>query len=94
MPAMTNCGKLERSGRQSGETAGARIGYAGARKGRQQKRIGDCMRRYVWTGVIIGSTVGGMVPMLWGDDMFSYASVWLSAVGGAVGLWAGYRFYG
>ncbi len=52
------------------------------------------MRSYIWTGVIIGSTVGGMIPWLWGDSMFSYASVWLSAAGGAIGLWLGYKFYG
>ena len=51
------------------------------------------MRAYIWTGIIIGSTIGGMVPWLWGDSMFSYASILLSFVGAAVGLWAGFKLY-
>ena len=38
-----------------------------------------------------GSTVGGLVPALWGGDTFSMAGVLLSTVGGALGIWAGYR---
>lgn len=42
-------------------------------------------------GLAIGSTLGGMVPLLWGDSAFSMMSILLSAVGGAIGIWVGYR---
>jgi hypothetical protein len=40
----------------------------------------------IWMGVLIGSTIGGLLPELWGDSMFSYTSVLLSGVGAFVGL--------
>jgi uncharacterized membrane protein YeaQ/YmgE (transglycosylase-associated protein family) len=43
-------------------------------------------------GLLVGSTVGGFVPSLWGDNnMFSLAGFFFSFVGGVVGVWAGYR---
>jgi hypothetical protein len=33
-----------------------------------------------------GSPIGGLLPELWGDSMFSYTSVLLSGVGAFVGL--------
>ena len=43
-------------------------------------------------GAFVGSIVGGFVPSLWGDNsMFSPAGMLFSVVGGAVGVWAGYR---
>ncbi len=32
--------------------------------------------------MFIGSTIGGMIPMLWGDSAFSVTSVLLSGAGG------------
>jgi uncharacterized membrane protein YeaQ/YmgE (transglycosylase-associated protein family) len=49
------------------------------------------MRLRIWTGILIGSTVGGLIPGLWGDGALSYWSVLLSAAGAFVGLWIGYR---
>jgi hypothetical protein len=46
----------------------------------------------IWIGLMIGSGVGGYVPVLWGGDLISFSSVILSAVGGIVGIWLGYRF--
>jgi hypothetical protein len=34
---------------------------------------------------------GGYLPAVWGGDLFSISSVMLSAVGGLVGIWLGYR---
>jgi hypothetical protein len=41
----------------------------------------------IWIGLAIGSTVGGLVPSLWGDSVFSFSSVILTAVGGLLGIW-------
>lgn len=45
----------------------------------------------VWIGIFIGSTIGALIPKLWGGDLLSYSSVLLSGVGGLVGLWVGFR---
>jgi hypothetical protein len=43
-------------------------------------------------GLFLGSTVGGFVPSAWGDNNFlSPAGIFLTLVGGVVGVWAGYR---
>jgi hypothetical protein len=47
-------------------------------------------RGFIWFAVLIGSTIGSLIPELWGADMFSYSSVLLGGVGGFVGLWLGY----
>jgi uncharacterized membrane protein YeaQ/YmgE (transglycosylase-associated protein family) len=49
------------------------------------------MRARIWLGVLIGSTIGGFIPDLWGAGMFSYSSVLLSAVGAFAGLWLAAR---
>lgn len=51
------------------------------------------MKRFVWSGFFLGSAVGTYVPYLWGDTSFlSMGSIVGSAVFGALGIWAGYRF--
>ena len=52
------------------------------------------MRASVWIAIFIGSTIGGLVPALWGGDMMSYSGVLLSGVGAFVGLWVAYRVSG
>jgi hypothetical protein len=49
------------------------------------------MRSRIWLGVLIGSTIGGLIPGLWGGDLVSYSGVLLSGLGGFVGLWIGYK---
>jgi uncharacterized membrane protein YeaQ/YmgE (transglycosylase-associated protein family) len=51
------------------------------------------MQARIWLGVLVGSTVGGFIPNLWGAGLLSYSSVVLSAVGGFVGLWLVYKMY-
>jgi hypothetical protein len=46
----------------------------------------------IWLGLTVGSAVGGYLPLLWGGDLISFSAVLLSAVGGIVGIWLGYRF--
>ena len=45
----------------------------------------------IWIGLILGSTGGGYLPTLWGGELISFWSVILSALGGIVGIWLGYR---
>lgn len=43
----------------------------------------------IWGGMFIGSTVGGMVPYLWGGGFFAY-SIW-GAIGGFFGIYLGFK---
>jgi len=49
------------------------------------------MRSYIWIGIFVGSTIGGLLPELWGAGVFSYASVLLGGAGAVVGLWLGFK---
>jgi hypothetical protein len=49
------------------------------------------MQGRIWLGVLIGSTIGGFIPDLWGAGLLSYSSVLLSGVGAFAGLWLGYK---
>ncbi len=40
-----------------------------------------------WFAILIGSTIGGFVPDLWGGEMLSYAGVVWSGIGAVAGLW-------
>lgn len=51
------------------------------------------MQGRVWFAVLLGSTVGGFIPDLWGAGLLSYSALILSAVGGLVGLWLVYKMY-
>ena len=48
-------------------------------------------KKFVWFGLFIGSTIGSLLPAMWGDDMFSVSSFVLSIAGGVAGIWVGYR---
>jgi hypothetical protein len=41
--------------------------------------------------MVIGSTLGGFVPSLWGADMLSLSGIIFSAVGGFLGIYIGYK---
>ncbi len=46
----------------------------------------------VWGGMIIGSGIGGFLPYLWGNyNIFSFSSVLLTAAGGLIGIWIGWK---
>jgi hypothetical protein len=49
------------------------------------------MRTRIWLGVLIGSTIGGFIPDLWGAGLLSYSSVLFSGIGGFAGLWLAAR---
>lgn len=43
-------------------------------------------------GVTVGSTIGALLPQLWGDkDFLSPMSFLLGFVGGIIGIWVGYK---
>lgn len=45
----------------------------------------------IWLGLFVGSTIGGMIPSLWGAGFLTYSSVLLTAVGGLIGIWIGFK---
>jgi outer membrane lipoprotein SlyB len=45
----------------------------------------------IMIGLVVGSTLGGFIPSLWGDGGLSMASVLTGAIGGFLGIWAGYK---
>jgi hypothetical protein len=47
--------------------------------------------KLIWFGMFVGSSIGGYIPTLWGASVFSLSSIGLSAVGGFLGIWLGYR---
>lgn len=49
------------------------------------------MKKMIWGGLAIGSTIGGAIPFLWTLNPFSFSSIILTAVGGLIGIWAGYK---
>ena len=48
-------------------------------------------RSLVWFGFFVGSAVGSFLPTLWGAGVFSVSSVILSALGGMIGVWLGFK---
>jgi hypothetical protein len=48
-------------------------------------------RSFIWIGVFIGSTIGSLIPGLWGDGVFSYSSVLLGGTGALVELWIRFK---
>lgn len=45
----------------------------------------------IWIGMAVGSTVGGMIPNLWGAGFLSFSAILLSAIGALIGIFAGFR---
>lgn len=46
----------------------------------------------VMIGMVVGSLIGGYVPVLFGADFLSFSSIIGNAVGGLVGIWIAYKF--
>ncbi len=53
--------------------------------------IMDNSKQLIWLGLFVGSTAGSFIPLLWGGSALSLSSVFLSAAGGVLGIWLGYR---
>jgi hypothetical protein len=48
-------------------------------------------KQFIWVGLFVGSTIGSLVPLLWGADIFSFSSIIFSAIGAILGIWVCYR---
>ena len=48
-------------------------------------------KKLCYAGMIVGSSIGGYLPVLWGGDVISFTGVTLALIGGLAGIWAGYR---
>lgn len=42
-------------------------------------------------GMLVGSVVGGYLPIFFGVGMFSYTSILTSGLGAIIGIWIGYK---
>jgi hypothetical protein len=51
-------------------------------------------RRLVWICVGVGSTVGGLLPEVWGGSAFGLASLMLACLGGVAGVWLAVKLTG
>ena len=43
-------------------------------------------KKLVWIGMFVGSTIGNMLPLVWGGDALSISGFLLSLLGGAGGF--------
>ncbi len=48
-------------------------------------------RKLIWTGMLVGTTLGTFVPILWGGSELSFSSIIWSAIGGFVGIYIAYQ---
>jgi hypothetical protein len=48
-------------------------------------------KKFVWIGLFVGSTIGNLLPLLWGGDALSVEGFFFSIIGGFLGIWFGYR---
>ena len=49
------------------------------------------MQARIWIGILIGSSIGGFIPELWGAGLLSHSSILLSGIGALIGLLFGYK---
>jgi len=49
------------------------------------------MKSPIWILMTIGSIAGAYIPLIWGGESFSMASVFWSGAGGIGGIWLGYK---
>lgn len=45
----------------------------------------------VGIGLVVGSVVGGYIPILWGANLFSYSSLFGNTIGAIAGIYITYR---
>ncbi len=47
---------------------------------------------FIWVGLFLGSILGGYIPILWGESLFSLYSILFSAIGALIGIVIGFKF--
>ncbi len=47
--------------------------------------------KLIMLGMIIGSTLGGYIPTLFGVDSLSYTSLFCAFIGGILGIWVTFK---
>jgi hypothetical protein len=48
------------------------------------------LKTWIWLGLFVGSSVGSLLPALFGISIFSLGSSIAGAIGGLAGIWIGY----
>jgi hypothetical protein len=48
-------------------------------------------KKIIMVGMVVGSFAGSYIPLIWGDSAFSMSSLLFGALGGFIGIWAGYK---
>jgi len=48
-------------------------------------------KKVIMVGMVVGSFIGGYIPVLFGAGSFSFISLFTSGAGGIVGIWVAYR---
>jgi hypothetical protein len=51
-------------------------------------------RRVVWIFVAVGTTLGGLAPLMWGGSTLGLASLALAGLGGIAGVWCAAKLTG
>lgn len=46
---------------------------------------------FVMGGMIVGSFLGGYIPLLWGESAFSMSGIFWNAFGGFFGIYVAYK---
>lgn len=49
------------------------------------------LKTLVGLSILIGSTIGGSVPTIWGAPTLSFSSILGSVIGGLLGIWVAYK---
>jgi uncharacterized membrane protein YeaQ/YmgE (transglycosylase-associated protein family) len=49
-------------------------------------------RTQTYIAMFVGSTIGGMIPMLWGAGAFSFSSIIFSTIGAIIGVYIAFKF--
>lgn len=48
-------------------------------------------KKTIMLGMIVGSAIGGFVPVLWGAGFMSFSSIVFTAIGGFLGIFGAYK---
>jgi hypothetical protein len=48
-------------------------------------------KQFTTVGLLVGSTIGSFIPMLWGASELSFSSLFFGAIGAIAGIYVGFR---